>query len=113
MKFTEISNPLCISFFTSQRRSRGFYYSFTSFYLQAKEKEWEEKRQNMGHYDGKEFEKILQEAQANMMKGIPNIGVEENQILPSAGIVEQGNIPSPVESPSGTNQTLCNHKKFT
>ncbi|XP_013868815.1 sickle tail protein homolog isoform X4 [Austrofundulus limnaeus] len=65
--------------------------------IEAKEKEWEEKRQNMGHYDGKEFEKILQEAQANMMKGIPNLGVEENQLLPSAGIVEQGNIPSPVE----------------
>ncbi|XP_017261980.1 sickle tail protein homolog isoform X6 [Kryptolebias marmoratus] len=68
--------------------------------IEAKEKEWEEKRQNMGHYDGKEFEKILQEAQANMMKGIPSLEVEENQPLPSAGIVEQGNIPSPVESPS-------------
>lgn len=59
----------------------------------------------MGHYDGKEFEKVLQEAQANMMKGIPSLEVEESQILPSAGIVEQGDIPSPVESPSGTNQS--------
>ncbi|XP_037549985.1 sickle tail protein homolog isoform X2 [Nematolebias whitei] len=68
--------------------------------IEAKEKEWEEKRQNMGHYDGKEFEKILQEAQANMMKGIPSLEVEENQPLPAAGIVEQGDIPSPVNSPS-------------
>ncbi|KAF7213391.1 transcript variant X15 [Nothobranchius furzeri] len=68
--------------------------------IEAKEKEWEEKRQNMGHYDGKEFEKILLEAQVNMMKGIPSLEVEENQPLPVAGIVEQGNIPSPVESPS-------------
>lgn len=55
----------------------------------------------MGHYDGKEFEKILQEAEANMMKIIPSLEVEENQLLPAAGIVEQGNIPSPVNSPSG------------
>uniref|UniRef100_A0AAQ5ZTX3 Actin interacting protein 3-like C-terminal domain-containing protein n=1 Tax=Amphiprion ocellaris TaxID=80972 RepID=A0AAQ5ZTX3_AMPOC len=41
--------------------------------IEAAEKEWEERRQNMGHYDGKEFEKILQEAQANMMKGIPSL----------------------------------------
>lgn len=59
----------------------------------------------MGHYDGKEFEKILQEAQANMMKGIPSLEVEESQILLSAGIVEQRDIPSPFESPSGTNKT--------
>ncbi|XP_027861455.1 sickle tail protein homolog isoform X10 [Xiphophorus couchianus] len=68
--------------------------------IEAAEKEWEEKRQNMGHYDGKEFEKILQEAQANMMKGIPSLEVEESQILLSAGIVEQRDIPSPFESPS-------------
>ncbi|XP_007555671.1 sickle tail protein homolog isoform X29 [Poecilia formosa] len=68
--------------------------------IEAAEKEWEEKRQNMGQYDGKEFEKILQEAQANMMKGIPSLEVEESQILPSAGIVEHRDIPSPFESPS-------------
>ncbi|XP_056868370.1 sickle tail protein homolog isoform X14 [Takifugu flavidus] len=44
--------------------------------IEAAEKEWDEKRQNMGHYDGKEFEKILEEAQANMMKGIPSLEVE-------------------------------------
>lgn len=58
----------------------------------------------MGHYDGKEFEKILQEAQANMMKGIPSLEVEENTALPSAGIVEE-DIHNPVELPSGRNHT--------
>ncbi|XP_038144935.1 sickle tail protein homolog isoform X22 [Cyprinodon tularosa] len=68
--------------------------------IEAAEKEWEERRQNMGHYDGKEFDKILQEAQANMMKGIPNLEVEEGQMMPSAGIIEQRDITSPVESPA-------------
>lgn len=56
----------------------------------------------MGHYDGKEFEKILQEAQANMMKGIPSLDVEENPGLPPAATGEQEDIHNPVESPSGT-----------
>ncbi|XP_056306162.1 sickle tail protein homolog isoform X9 [Danio aesculapii] len=43
--------------------------------IEAAEKEWEEKRQNMGHYDGQEFERILQEAEANMLRGIPNLEV--------------------------------------
>ncbi|KAM6900289.1 LOW QUALITY PROTEIN: sickle tail protein homolog [Xenentodon cancila] len=68
--------------------------------IETAEKEWEERRQNMGRYDGKEFEKILQEAQANMLKGIPSLDFEENQPLPSAGIVEQGGVHSPTESPS-------------
>uniref|UniRef100_A0A673AKC2 Si:ch211-285f17.1 n=1 Tax=Sphaeramia orbicularis TaxID=375764 RepID=A0A673AKC2_9TELE len=68
--------------------------------IEAAEKEWEEKRQNMGHYDGKEFEKILQEAQANMMKGIPNLEVEENPVIVSATTGEQAENNSPVESPT-------------
>ncbi|CAG5896032.1 unnamed protein product [Menidia menidia] len=68
--------------------------------IEVAEKEWEVRRQNIGHYDGKEFEKILQEAQVNMLKGIPSLEVEENQPLPSADIVEQEDNPSPVESPS-------------
>ncbi|XP_024135343.1 sickle tail protein homolog isoform X13 [Oryzias melastigma] len=69
--------------------------------IEAAEKEWEEKRQNIGHYDGKEFEKILQEAQANMMKGIPNLDTDENQLLPpAAAAVEQGDVRNPPESPS-------------
>uniref|UniRef100_A0A3P8XJ53 Uncharacterized protein n=1 Tax=Esox lucius TaxID=8010 RepID=A0A3P8XJ53_ESOLU len=43
--------------------------------IEAAEKEWEERRQNIGHYDGREFERILSEAQANMMKGIPSLEV--------------------------------------
>lgn len=57
--------------------------------IEAAEKEWEVKRQNMGHYDGREFEKILQEAQANMMKGIPNLDIQENPTLPPAAAEEQ------------------------
>ncbi|XP_021244853.1 sickle tail protein homolog isoform X6 [Numida meleagris] len=40
---------------------------------QKAEKKWEEKRQNLDHYNGKEFEKLLEEAQANIMKSIPNL----------------------------------------
>ncbi|XP_023275836.1 sickle tail protein homolog isoform X14 [Seriola lalandi dorsalis] len=68
--------------------------------IEAAEKEWEERRQNMGHYDGKEFEKILQEAQANMMKGIPSLEVEENPALPPAASGEQADIHNPVEATS-------------
>uniref|UniRef100_A0A3B4TSM6 Actin interacting protein 3-like C-terminal domain-containing protein n=1 Tax=Seriola dumerili TaxID=41447 RepID=A0A3B4TSM6_SERDU len=66
--------------------------------IEAAEKEWEERRQNMGHYDGKEFEKILQEAQANMMKGIPSLEVEENPAPAASG--EQADIHNPVEPQS-------------
>ncbi|XP_022622811.1 sickle tail protein homolog isoform X6 [Seriola dumerili] len=66
--------------------------------IEAAEKEWEERRQNMGHYDGKEFEKILQEAQANMMKGIPSLEVEENPAPAASG--EQADIHNPVEATS-------------
>uniref|UniRef100_A0A8C7IS75 Actin interacting protein 3-like C-terminal domain-containing protein n=1 Tax=Oncorhynchus kisutch TaxID=8019 RepID=A0A8C7IS75_ONCKI len=41
--------------------------------IEVAEKEWEERRQNMGQYNGREFERILNEAQANMMKGIPSL----------------------------------------
>ncbi|XP_068438266.1 sickle tail protein homolog isoform X8 [Clinocottus analis] len=68
--------------------------------IKAAEREWEERRQNMGHYDGKEFEKILQEAQANMMKGIPILEVEENQALAPDATAEQADIHNPVESPT-------------
>ncbi|KAL7373322.1 hypothetical protein ABVT39_003759 [Epinephelus coioides] len=68
--------------------------------IQAAEKEWQERRQNMGHYDGKEFEKILQEAQANMMKGIPSLEVEENPATLPATAAEQADIHNPMESPT-------------
>ncbi|XP_072109936.1 sickle tail protein isoform X3 [Mobula birostris] len=47
--------------------------------IEAAEKEWEEKRQNMNQYDEREFERLLEEAQANMMKGIPSLEVEPEQ----------------------------------
>ena len=59
----------------------------------------------MGHYDGKEFEKILQEAQANMMKGIPSLDMQENPALPPAATAEQTDVHKHVESPTGTNLT--------
>ncbi|XP_034427797.1 sickle tail protein homolog isoform X9 [Hippoglossus hippoglossus] len=68
--------------------------------IEAAEKEWEERRQNLGHYNGKEFEKILQEAEANMMKGIPSLEVDENTALPPAASGEQAATHSLVESPT-------------
>nr|XP_020657277.1 sickle tail protein homolog isoform X2 [Pogona vitticeps] len=41
--------------------------------IEKAERKWEEKRQNLDHYNGKEFEKLLEEAQANIMKSIPNL----------------------------------------
>lgn len=60
----------------------------------------------MGHYDGREFEKILQEAQANMMKGIPSLDIQENPTLPPAAAEEQPGNGNPAESLSGTNLSL-------
>lgn len=57
----------------------------------------------MGQYDGKEFEKILQEAQANMMKGIPSLDVDESPRPPPAATGDPTEVQTPVESPSGTN----------
>ncbi|XP_039645784.1 sickle tail protein homolog isoform X19 [Perca fluviatilis] len=73
--------------------------------IKAAEKEWEERRQNMGHYDGKEFEKILQEAQANMMKGIPSLDMQENPALPPAATAEQTDVHKHVESPTEESQS--------
>lgn len=39
------------------------------------EKVWEEKRQTPCHYDGREFDQILHEAEANMLRGIPTMEV--------------------------------------
>ncbi|KAM6977678.1 sickle tail protein homolog [Aplochiton taeniatus] len=71
--------------------------------IEAAEKEWAERRQNMGHYDGKEFEKILQEAQVNMMKGIPSLevgseGESPTESPPAPG--DQVDTPQPAKPPS-------------
>lgn len=67
----------------------------------------------MSHYDGKEFEKILLEAQANMMKGIPSLEAEENPALSLAASGEQANIQNRVESPSGTTLALTYSLSYT
>ncbi|XP_075068066.1 sickle tail protein homolog isoform X16 [Mixophyes fleayi] len=41
--------------------------------IEEAERKFEEKRQNIDHYNGKEFEKMLEEAQANIMKSIPSL----------------------------------------
>ncbi|XP_041423349.1 sickle tail protein isoform X13 [Xenopus laevis] len=43
--------------------------------IEEAERKFEEKRQNLDHYNGKEFEKMLEEAQANIMKAIPSLEV--------------------------------------
>uniref|UniRef100_A0A8C9SZU3 KIAA1217 n=1 Tax=Scleropages formosus TaxID=113540 RepID=A0A8C9SZU3_SCLFO len=71
--------------------------------IEAAEREWEEKRQNMTHYDGKEFEKVLQEAQANMMKGFPSFEATaegEGSPAPSAAQHEEADAQRPETPPS-------------
>eukprot|EP00063_Salmo_salar_P061346 XP_014036181.1 PREDICTED: sickle tail protein homolog isoform X10 [Salmo salar] len=73
--------------------------------IEVAEKEWEERRQNMGHYNGREFERILNEAQANMMKGIPSLDVPSEgdaSTAPSAALEEP--------TPEGTQPELSSEK---
>ncbi|TTQ07468.1 Sickle tail protein [Bagarius yarrelli] len=60
--------------------------------IESAEKEWEEKRQSMCHYDRYEFEKVLQEAEANMLRVIPSMDAA----------VESGIMPFPVAVPPFT-----------
>ncbi|XP_031225002.1 sickle tail protein homolog isoform X16 [Mastomys coucha] len=53
--------------------------------IEKAERKWEEKRQNLEHYNGKEFEKLLEEAQANIMKSIPNL-----EMPPASSPVSKG-----------------------
>ncbi|XP_062847109.1 sickle tail protein isoform X3 [Trichomycterus rosablanca] len=64
--------------------------------IEAAEREWEEKRQNIGHYNGLEFERMLQEAEANMLRGTPSLK------LPDEG----SSLPSPVALPPAAQQGL-------
>lgn len=57
-------------------------------FFQKAERKWEEKRQNLDHYNGKEFEKLLEEAQANIMKSIPNL-----EMPPASGPQPKGDAP--------------------
>ncbi|XP_045390900.1 sickle tail protein homolog isoform X10 [Lemur catta] len=56
--------------------------------IEKAERKWEEKRQNLDHYNGKEFEKLLEEAQANIMKSIPNL-----EMPSTAGPLPKGEAP--------------------
>ncbi|KAM5282347.1 sickle tail protein homolog isoform 22-T25 [Hipposideros larvatus] len=56
--------------------------------IEKAERKWEEKRQNLDHYNGKEFEKLLEEAQANIMKSIPNL-----EMPPASGPQPKGDTP--------------------
>ncbi|XP_037366613.2 sickle tail protein homolog isoform X10 [Talpa occidentalis] len=56
--------------------------------IEKAERKWEEKRQNLEHYNGKEFEKLLEEAQANIMKSIPNL-----EMPPASGPQPKGEAP--------------------
>ncbi|XP_032099996.1 sickle tail protein homolog isoform X21 [Sapajus apella] len=56
--------------------------------IEKAEKKWEEKRQNLDHYNGKEFEKLLEEAQANIMKSIPNL-----EMPPATSPLPRGDAP--------------------
>ncbi|KAM9682362.1 sickle tail protein homolog isoform 13-T16 [Dama dama] len=56
--------------------------------IEKAERKWEEKRQNLDHYNGKEFEKLLEEAQANIMKSIPNL-----EMPPASGPQPKGDAP--------------------
>nr|XP_025961590.1 sickle tail protein homolog isoform X9 [Dromaius novaehollandiae] len=53
--------------------------------IEKAEKKWEEKRQNLDHYNGKEFEKLLEEAQANIMKSIPNLEMPPQPVTMTKG----------------------------
>uniref|UniRef100_A0A6G1RZA5 KIAA1217 n=1 Tax=Hypotaenidia okinawae TaxID=2861861 RepID=A0A6G1RZA5_9GRUI len=58
--------------------------------IEKAEKKWEEKRQNLDHYNGKEFEKLLEEAQANIMKSIPNLEMpHQPAAVPKGDVVEK------------------------
>uniref|UniRef100_A0A8C3THR3 KIAA1217 n=1 Tax=Chelydra serpentina TaxID=8475 RepID=A0A8C3THR3_CHESE len=58
--------------------------------IEKAEKKWEEKRQNLDHYNGKEFEKLLEEAQANIMKSIPNLEMPlQSTALPKLEAVDK------------------------
>ncbi|XP_053876682.1 sickle tail protein homolog isoform X10 [Malaclemys terrapin pileata] len=67
--------------------------------IEKAEKKWEEKRQNLDHYNGKEFEKLLEEAQANIMKSIPNLEMPpQSTALPKLEAVDKLEVSEDVPS---------------
>ncbi|XP_009989398.1 PREDICTED: sickle tail protein homolog isoform X2 [Tauraco erythrolophus] len=75
--------------------------------IEKAEKKWEEKRQNLDHYNGKEFEKLLEEAQANIMKSIPNLEMPpQPAALPKGDAVEKLEVPEEVPDGEQDNDKL-------
>ncbi|XP_056656094.1 sickle tail protein homolog isoform X22 [Monodelphis domestica] len=68
--------------------------------IEKAEKKWEEKRQNLDHYNGKEFEKLLEEAQANIMKSIPNLEMPPSSVPSPKGDAPVEKLELSEESPS-------------
>ncbi|XP_042570126.1 sickle tail protein-like isoform X5 [Cyprinus carpio] len=85
--------------------------------IEAAEKEWEERRQNMGHYDGQEFERMLQEAEANMLRGIPNLEVpsepEGSPAVDLASLEEVVEKNEPTAAPAKQDDNQPNSEKST
>ncbi|NXX73776.1 SKT protein, partial [Urocolius indicus] len=75
--------------------------------IEQAEKKWEEKRQNLDHYNGKEFEKLLEEAQANIMKSIPNLEMPpQPAALPKGDAVEKLEVSEEVPDGEQDNDKL-------
>ncbi|XP_013027509.3 sickle tail protein homolog isoform X16 [Anser cygnoides] len=75
--------------------------------IEKAEKKWEEKRQNLDHYNGKEFEKLLEEAQANIMKSIPNLEMPpQPAVLPKGDTVEKPEVSEDVPDADQDNDKL-------
>ncbi|NWI85268.1 SKT protein, partial [Pitta sordida] len=75
--------------------------------IEQAEKKWEEKRQNLDHYNGKEFEKLLEEAQANIMKSIPNLEMPpQPAVLPKGDAAEKLEVSEEVPDGEQDNDKL-------
>ncbi|KAM9022569.1 sickle tail protein homolog isoform 13-T16 [Ara ararauna] len=75
--------------------------------IEKAEKKWEEKRQNLDHYNGKEFEKLLEEAQANIMKSIPNLEMPpQPAALPKGDALEKLDVSEEVPDGEHDNDRL-------
>ncbi|XP_019353367.1 sickle tail protein homolog isoform X9 [Alligator mississippiensis] len=65
--------------------------------IEKAEKKWEEKRQNLDHYNGQEFEKLLEEAQANIMKSIPKLEMPpQSTVMPKGDAADKLEVPDKV-----------------
>ncbi|CAM5094314.1 unnamed protein product [Eretmochelys imbricata] len=85
---TQVNGSIMQSLFIEEIHSASTRNRAVS--IEKAEKKWEEKRQNLDHYNGKEFEKLLEEAQANIMKSIPNLEMPpQSTALPKLEVVDK------------------------